>query len=93
MFGPTFLKSGRGCRGQSPRIRQPLNFNFATRKNKNCRRMARQSLNLYLLHSFECFLKVLDNIVDIFRTYGKSYSIGSDTLIEKFFLIKLRMCC
>ena len=46
-----------------------------------------------LLYCLKCFVQILDDIVDIFRTDGKTDGIRFDTLIQKFLFCTLAVSC
>ena len=45
-----------------------------------------------LLYCLECLIQVLNNIVDILGTNGKTDGIRFDSLIQKFFFCTLAVC-
>ena len=49
--------------------------------------------NFLFCYCFECFVKVLNNIIDIFCTNRKTDCIWFDTLVKKFFFCALAVCC
>ncbi len=49
-------------------------------------------LHPLLSDSSESFFKVCYNVIYVLCSYGQSYGISLDTLIEQLFIRKLRMC-
>ena len=50
-------------------------------------------LCIKLLQCLESLCQVFDDIIDMLGTDGKTNGVGTDTLIEEFFLIALGMSC
>ena len=50
-------------------------------------------ISILFSNCLKCFVKILNDIVNILCTNGKTNCIWFDTLIEKFFFCALAVCC